>query len=137
MANLIIVPRPGSLPVHYTNEHPFCADIGCPCHEDMDLIFVALMVPYDRGHLTTDEATLIYLDTQVSHQEGHMRQLLIHPLRDGRYVLVYTVESRHGLMFKHLPGFKPFGEQQKEEVVKHLGRGAFTFMQLRYTPYPY
>jgi len=64
MANLGIVPRPGSLPVHYTNEHPFCADIGCPCHEDMDLIFVALMVPYDQGWLTTDEATRLYLDLQ-------------------------------------------------------------------------
>ena len=63
-------------------------------------------------------------------------RLLIHPLRNGQYILVYTVSARHGLMFKHLPGFKPFGEQQKEEVVKHLGRGAFTFMQLRYAPYP-
>ena len=64
-------------------------------------------------------------------------QLLIHPLRNGKYTLVYTVASRHGLMFKHLKGITPFGEEHKEMAVKHLGRGAFTFMQVKYSPYPY
>ncbi len=65
------------------------------------------------------------------------QRLLIHPLRNGQYILVRTVESRNGLMFKHLRGCLPFGEQTKELAVEHLGRGAFTFMQLHYSPYPY
>jgi hypothetical protein len=52
-------------------------------------------------------------------------------------MFVYTVASRHGLMFKHLKGITPFGEEHKEMAVKHLGRGAFTFMQVKYSPYPY
>jgi len=64
-------------------------------------------------------------------------RLLIHPLRNGTYTLVYTVFSRNGLMFKHLPGIIPFGEREKEIAVQHLGLAAFTFMQVRYSPYPY
>ena len=69
---------------------------------------------------------------------GYRSQMLIHPLRkEGRYVLVYTIKSRHGLMFKHLPGIKPFGECEKERLVNLLGRHAFTFMQLNCSPFPY
>ena len=64
-------------------------------------------------------------------------RMLVHPLRDGRFVLVYTVDSRHGLMFKHIPGFPPFGQEKKDAVIKHLGEHAFTFMQIEYIPYPY
>ena len=64
-------------------------------------------------------------------------QILIHPLRNGKYTLVYTIASRNGLMFKHLKGITPFGEDQKEIASKHLGRGAFTFMQVKYSPFPY
>jgi hypothetical protein len=64
-------------------------------------------------------------------------RLLIHPLRNGKYMLVYTVASRQGLMFKHLKSIPPFGEEHKEMAVKHLGRGAFTCMQVKYSPYPY
>ncbi len=62
--------------------------------------------------------------------------LLIHPLRNGQYTLVHTVPSRNGLMFKRV-ALPTFGEDKKEEIVKILGPGAYTFMQLNYTPYPY
>jgi hypothetical protein len=39
----------------HTNEHPFCDDPACGCHDDIDLIMEHLEHPFDEGLLTSPE----------------------------------------------------------------------------------
>lgn len=59
-------------PLH-TDEHPFCSDMTCPCHEKFDFstgfycdyYFECVWVPYLLGLLTTQEALRIYYNTHM------------------------------------------------------------------------
>jgi len=39
----------------HTDEHPFCDDPACGCHDDIDLIMEHLEHPFDEGLLTSPE----------------------------------------------------------------------------------
>ena len=44
----------------HTNEHPFCNDPECPCHEDSDLVNEYIHQTLDSGTLTNAEAMRLY-----------------------------------------------------------------------------
>ena len=52
-------------PIH-TNEHPFCQDMTCPCHDDEDLKEEYLVEPWLAGHLAQREADRLYRGQQIS-----------------------------------------------------------------------
>lgn len=49
----ILIPMEDEL-IH-TDEHPFCDDPSCGCHDDVELIMEHLERPFDAGLLTSPE----------------------------------------------------------------------------------
>ena len=49
----------------HTDDHPFCADLDCPCHGDAALIREYLAEPWRAGLLTTAEAARTLYGLQV------------------------------------------------------------------------
>jgi len=45
----------------HDDEHPFCFDLTCPCHQDQDLLREYADKPIERGHLTQREARRLWL----------------------------------------------------------------------------
>lgn len=56
---LIVWIEEGDELVH-TDEHPFCGDPDCPCHEDNDLVGEYITQPLNSGTLTDAEAVRVY-----------------------------------------------------------------------------
>ena len=44
----------------HTDEHPFCNDPDCPCHEDSHLVSEYITQSLDSGTLTDAEAVRVY-----------------------------------------------------------------------------
>jgi len=61
----VVVIRMEDEPIH-TNEHAFCSDLRCPCHEDWTLINEHITEPLLAGLLTDSEAIRMYQDRQLS-----------------------------------------------------------------------
>ncbi len=49
----------------HTNEKPFCDDLTCPCHSDVQLDHEYLAQPWQDGLLTTDETVRLWAGKQV------------------------------------------------------------------------
>jgi hypothetical protein len=72
MMNPIAIPyEPGDLLVH-TDDHPFCSDCSCPCHDIQDGRYYELICkPYLAGLLTGSEANRLYFgDNPLDYLEG-------------------------------------------------------------------
>jgi len=52
-------------PILHTDEHPLCADLTCPCHDDRDLVRQYINKPLDNGLLTGSEAIRLYFGRMV------------------------------------------------------------------------
>lgn len=44
----------------HTDEHPFCSDDPCPCHDDADLVREYITQPLDNSTMTNTEAFRLY-----------------------------------------------------------------------------
>src|SRR5258708_25019906 len=49
----------------HDESHPFCDDLTCGCHYDVELIMEHLEHPFDAGLLTEDEAVHLFYGKQV------------------------------------------------------------------------
>lgn len=52
-------------PITHTNEHPFCDDPECDCHEDSTLVRMFITVPLNQGLMSNSEAIRLYFGTQL------------------------------------------------------------------------
>jgi hypothetical protein len=61
----VVVIRMEDEPIH-TEEHPFCSDLHCPCHEDWQNINEHITEPLRNGLMTDNEAIRLYQDRQIA-----------------------------------------------------------------------
>jgi hypothetical protein len=62
-----------------------------------------------------------------------LRRLAVVPVRIAHkpmYMLAYHVESRNGIMIKHLTGMKPFPIEQLEGILNIIGHNALIDLRL-------
>ena len=68
MMNPIAIPMED--PIIHTQEHPFCPDPLCPCHDDREAVRRAIIEPLDAGLITWDEGSRIFFDRQVAQERN-------------------------------------------------------------------
>lgn len=49
-------------PIIHDEQHPFCSDDSCPCHEDSDLMDEYIIKRLDSGLISNAEAVRLYWD---------------------------------------------------------------------------
>jgi len=65
MATIISRYEEGDELIH-TDEHPFCSDVSCPCHDIQEGPYYQLICqPLLAGLLTAEEANRLYFGEQV------------------------------------------------------------------------
>lgn len=68
-AELIAVLSPVAIPMEdelvHTDDHPYCNDMKCPCHNDEERNYELYTWPLRQGLMTTDEAQRLYRGQQI------------------------------------------------------------------------
>jgi hypothetical protein len=69
MTNPIAIPMED--PIIHTDEHPFCSDVHCPCHDIQDGQYYELICkPLLGGLLTPEEANRLYFGEQAQERNA-------------------------------------------------------------------
>lgn len=55
-------------PIH-DDLHPYCRDMSCPCHNDVELMLKHITMPLYHGLLTIQEAHRLYGGQQILAEE--------------------------------------------------------------------